>query len=71
MIRNSFARPNQTVRDLFESKYPEEFKYIDSLTEEKRSKFVKNNQFRVIDFYTEFYEKDGFSTGITTKSTKV
>lgn len=71
LIRNSFARPNQTVRDLFESRYPEEFKYIDSLTEEKRSKFVKNNQFRVIDFYTEFYEKDGFSTGITTKSTKI
>lgn len=70
LIRNSFARPSQTVRDLFESRYPDEFKYIDSISEEYRSKFVKNKQFRVIDFYTEFYNGNGFSTGITTKSTE-
>lgn len=71
LIRNSFARPNQTVRDLFESRFPEEFKYIDSISEEYRAKFVKNNQFKVIDFYTEFYNGNGFSTRVTTKSAKI
>lgn len=59
-IRNCFAKPSNTIRELFSDDFALELACIDNIPNEKKEKYIENGEFRVIKFYKDLYNSNVF-----------